>query len=110
MCRGIALLYMLVALGLAQTHACSCVGEEDVRHARKHADAVFAGKVINAEKLEVTSQVGEIPNFKEPVMRYTLLVERWFKGRISKDEVIVFTGMGGGDCGYEFELNKSFIV
>ena len=37
-------------------------------------------------------------------------MERWFKGRIAKDEVIVYTGMGGGDCGNEFELNKRFIV
>lgn len=108
--RTLVLLFVLFGLGVIRTQACTCISEEDVKHARNHADVVFVGKVVKAEKLEVISKEVEVTNFKEPVMRYTLQVERWFKGRIATEEVVVYTGMGGGDCGYDFELNKRSIV
>lgn len=82
-----------------------------MEQARKHADAVFAGKVIAAEQFRITFKEGP-PAFDVPiyVMRYTLQVEREFKGRMVADQVIVYTGMGNGDCGFQFKLNERYIV
>jgi len=33
-----------------------------------------------------------------------------YKGRITKDTLEIFTGMGGGDCGYGFVVGQEYIV
>ena len=106
--RGMLVLAMV---GSATNAAwpCSCIGGQDVKDARKVADAVFIGTVIGAQELELKSKDG-LEYFPVHVMRYTLRVERSFKGRMVADEVVGYTGLGGGDCGFRFTLNERFIV
>ncbi|MBL0067624.1 MAG: hypothetical protein IPP39_03715 [Chitinophagaceae bacterium] len=42
---------------------------------------------------------------------FSLAVDTKFKaGKITSDTVQIVTGYGGGDCGYEFEIGKDYIV
>lgn len=47
---------------------------------------------------------------KIPVARYRLLVQDSYKGNISSDTVIIYTGIGGGDCGVRFKTGERYIV
>lgn len=69
-----------------------------VIEARKKAAAVFAGTVV-----EIT---------KNPEGFYIcakLKVKVAWKG-LRHDEVRLFTGLGGGDCGYRFEVGQSYLI
>ena len=42
---------------------------------------------------------------------FTLVVDTKFKvSKITSDTIQIVTGYGGGDCGYEFEVGKDYIV
>ena len=86
--------------------ACSCAlptgsVRQQVEKARKDSRAIFSGTVI-----EVT-----------PVVPYRLgvgfsvkfRVDRSWKGRIS-EEIAIFTGSGGGDCGLSFDIGDRYLV
>jgi hypothetical protein len=58
-----------------------------------------------------------MPFFQSFQMRYTFIVERRFKGRTIRgaakgfsDTLVVFTGMGHGDCGFPFRTGGRYIV
>lgn len=91
--------------------ACSCVGKASVKEARKRADVVFVGKVISEETIQIT-RLSEFTTFPIHVKRYMVEVEATFKrGRTRKgDTVIVYTGMGHGDCGFHFELGGRYVI
>jgi hypothetical protein len=105
--------YVLALIAVAfigcQAIACSCIGKEDVKQARKKADAVFLGSVITVEQLQV-SVIGVFTQFPIYVKRYTLQVERSFKGKSVPDTVVIVTGVGSGDCGFVFKLNERYVV
>lgn len=90
------------------TKACTCIGQEDVKQARKHSDVVAVGRVIGGERLVIT--IADDTMLTSVVMRYTILVERSFKGRIRGDTLVVYTGLGSGDCGYEFERDQCYVI
>ncbi|MEX1133059.1 MAG: hypothetical protein WEC15_07550 [Flavobacteriales bacterium] len=89
--------------------ACSCIDKEDVKRARQKADAVILGTVVSVEQLRAhyPSVFTSNPIY---VNRYTLKVERSFKGRPMPDTVVVISWMGSGNCGYPFEVNESYLV
>jgi hypothetical protein len=72
--------------------------KQQVNKARKTANAVFSGTV-----LEITKQPQDF------YVSVRLLVENSWKGNIPK-EVTITTGLGGGDCGYQFEVGKSYLI
>lgn len=83
--------------------------------AKKHAEGVFVGKVTRSERVAV-DPTDQLPFFKMYQMRLTVQVELRFKGRTmsrggeSGDSVIVYTGVGGGDCGYEFQVGERYVI
>lgn len=82
-------------------YACSCAGEPTVEDELERSDAVFTGKVI---------EIQEKKQLNGLTKKYVLFeVKKTWKG-ISQSQVILTTGMGGGDCGYEFEEGKEYLV
>lgn len=101
--------------------ACSCVGQRTVREELKHADAVLVGTIVAKELITLTGSAMQntLPGhttMKKPSMgkmtiaRYSLLVQDVYKGKITTDIVIIYTGLGGSDCGIGFESGKKYIV
>jgi hypothetical protein len=85
--------------------ACSCMPpppgdslKKQVTDARQRAHSVFIGQVIGiSESADVY--------YKEVRMK----VETRWKG-VKKKEVVVFTGKGGGDCGFSFAVGEKYLV
>jgi hypothetical protein len=92
-------------LCLARTaFACSCVVPNPVCQTFWNASAVFVGDVESIEDLP-----GEaVPTFPSS-RRVHLRVREEFRGAYV-DEVDVFTGRGGADCGYAFSVGASYLV
>ena len=97
---GIALAAMLA--GTPRASACSCLtvgpGEADYRQALGSAEAVFRGTVREVQ--ELTSLGLRIVVFDADAAWAGIKAER----------VFVFTGNGGGDCGFSFEVGKAYVV
>lgn len=85
---------------------CSCVGPQDVAAAVQSADAVFTGSVVSVRDTVVGGGSAHGP---WSMRRVTLRVKRAWKGAETRD-VIVLTGMGGGDCGFPFQRGKTYLV
>lgn len=94
---------LVLALAAAPAaFACSCAPPPPPQEARDQAAAVLAGKV-----LEITTETQ--PGL--PVGRRTvrLQVEKIWKGAAC-GEMTVTTGLGDADCGFSFEVGKSYLI
>jgi len=100
------LLGLLVGLGgifvaPARCLACTCAMPSDPATAREQATAVFQGRVI-AINPEVTAAGYRY-------QRVAFQVDTNWKGSVAR-ETIVYTGSGGGDCGYPFQVGTGYLV
>jgi TonB family protein len=43
-------------------------------------------------------------------MKYAMSIEAIYKGKHISDTTFIFTGSGGGDCGFNFKLGSKYIV
>lgn len=101
------LTFGVIAIALAshvETLACTCVDFEldpktEVPRARRSADAVFLGRVLQVTSDDRIKQTDTI-RFK---------VERTWKGPVRAD-VNIFTGNSGGDCGFRFKVGETYLV
>jgi hypothetical protein len=85
--------------------ACSCVGSPTVQEELTRADTVFAGVVESIEVMEGMTRFGSSQR------KVTFRVMQWWKTSSPVAErVQVWTGMGGGDCGYPVEEGQSYVV
>jgi hypothetical protein len=103
--------------------ACQCVSPPpEVKTARDlatwHAsgtDAIFEGTVKSVELKWVLKDAnvgGLVPadlDEDEPTLYVTLDVSHFYKGAERKD-VLLTTGIGGGDCGFDFEIGEQYLV
>lgn len=110
MIRHLLTIMAVLILGIRAGFACSCIGQEDVEQAYRKADVVVLGTVIGVETLEVSYGLTIVPHFAMYVNRYTVRVEHLFKGRSVSGTVVVVTGLGGGDCGFLFEMDKRYVI
>ena len=83
-----------------ETGVCSCVGPRDVPTSLQQADAVFTGRVTAVRNVTVRGY---------QMRRVTLRVDRAWKG-VEARNVVVMTGSGGGDCGFDFRRREAYLV
>ena len=101
-------LFLFLMIGTSG-FACSCIGESDIRQEVRSTDYIFKGKVVSIEVITIENE--EFPNLKFSQQKVTIELEKKYKGRLSKNmKITLFTGMGGGDCGFKFNLDQSYIV
>lgn len=102
----IALLLVLGAFEVAS--ACTCARPDPPCGEYGEADAIFLGRVVgSAERKSFTDHSGNKVVYD--VGRIRFLVQESFKG-VSGYEVEIHSGTGGGDCGYWFLRNESYVV
>ena len=87
--------------------ACSCIGEETVKDAIKKADVVLVGRVIKSEQFEIPSA---LPKYKMYRIRHTLSIQKLYKGKIKTEKIEIITGVGNGDCGFQFQEGEVYII
>lgn len=103
--------------------ACKCVSPSpDIKTARdlaqwtaNRSDAIFEGRVERVELkwALMEAKVGDLiaADVEEdpPVMKVSFDVSRSYRGAQQKN-IRVRTGLGGGDCGFHFEVGKQYLV
>lgn len=83
------------------SYACSCAELPSVEEELLHSEAVFSGKVIDIQQKK---------HLKGYLTKTVLFeIEATWKGG-SQSQVIVTTGSGGGDCGFDFEKGREYLV
>lgn len=120
--RVVSLLFML-AFAAGPVFACSCVQlpprlKTAIDVAKWYAggsDAIFEGTVERVDikwAPEDTPVGGLLPADMDqmPVLlKVTFDVSRTYKGKVQRSATIT-TGVGHGDCGFEFRVGKSYLV
>ncbi|HVG01019.1 MAG TPA: hypothetical protein VND68_14360 [Chloroflexia bacterium] len=105
----LALLSCCLQLGAAgRAFACSCAMPPTALDALDQADAVFTGTVLRVTPINQNAPGGiysSTPSSNEVVFS---VLSVW-KG-VSRRQVTVLTGMGGGDCGYIFTAGDTYLV
>lgn len=101
--------------------ACSCIGQRTIQEEIRNSDVLVVGTILNKEILQLTDStmlklfpndttLSTSPLSRMVIARYNLLVLDIYKGKITKDTITIFTGLGGGDCGFRFENGKKYII
>lgn len=99
---GSIVLFLFVALP-DPAGACSCMPSGPPCQNYFQVDAVFVGKVETISTVEDASD----SHFRRRLVAFAL--ERAFRG-VQGNRVEVTTGMGGGDCGYDFKVGERYLV
>jgi len=98
-------------LAAEEAAACSCLEPGPPAEALQQADAVFAGRVVAVERADQ-----EVAGHHLQRRKVTLDVATVWKGcgdgepLAEARRVVLWTGLGGGDCGYDFEPDASYLV
>ena len=103
----VLVLLFLIIIGFfpRQASACSCAIPESVKDELNRKTAVFSGKVI---KMKDVNRLSYIKSSGDPIKVLFDVNESW-KG-IDTSQVIVSAARSSASCGYEFELNKEYLV
>ena len=101
-------LFFLMSAYAYEAHACSCADSGPPCQAFWKTDAVFSATVIS--KSVVTVETGNESFPREQQIAVKLLVEDTFRGSLGGNDVEIVTGMGGGDCGYNFEKGRKYLI
>jgi hypothetical protein len=104
------LTFLLFALFSQETKACTCVGESTIKDEIHKRDAVFVGTIIEKEEIRIYDTLSPNNVIFRVDMKYTVVIETKFKGQQFGDTAFVFTGVGGGDCGFNFRVGQKYLV
>ena len=91
----------------ARLSACTCAGTSSPCVAFGNAQAIFVGHVVEITPAQLPPhEGGPIPFYPR---RVSFKVTESLRGGVD-DTVEVYTGSGGGDCGFGFAKGKSYLV
>jgi hypothetical protein len=103
------IIFLIVYSSVA--YCCSCIGEATLKQELKRSDVVFTGKVISKKVIDTRSPTDTLmQGLKMYVAEYKLQVSSIFKGKVKQDTITIITGVGSGDCGFNFEIGNEYIV
>lgn len=107
------LLTIFLSVSITDILACTCIGTDTVKEARKESNSVFLGEVISIDTIRTIDTIGVVGDFVDvketSIIKYSFKVVETFKGK-EKAIVVVFTDGNGDDCGFTFLENKKYIV
>lgn len=93
----------------ANAFACSCAGTPQPCESFWKTDAIFTGTVSSQSIISVQRGEGTSRYTTQQVL-VRLSVADVFRGEVVGPELEIVTGMGGGDCGYRFEVAKQYLI
>ncbi len=117
------LLFIGLLMGVTlRAIGCSCIGASTVASALKSSDFVAVG-IVKARTRVAAAAVLRSVNPKRRLdlrytdttffayrVKYTVEFGEVYKGITRKRLVDVFTSLGGGDCGYQFQVGSRYII
>jgi hypothetical protein len=87
------------------SYACSCAELDSVKEAFEGSSAVFSGKVVEI----VDANKNKSIQSSADSIKVLFEVEESWKG-INQTQITVNTARSSDSCGYEFDLNKEYLV
>jgi hypothetical protein len=107
---------MMLAAAAPTALACMCLEPPSPTQALEQADAVFSGRCVEVEPVQLETPYGKLPK-----VRAVLEVKAVWKGlgvgageetgdAMEPRTIEVWTGSGGGDCGFAFEKGKTYLI
>src|SRR5919204_2850538 len=97
--------FVLVLIGWTSgAEACRCIPQPTPCEAFWADGAVFVGRV---SAIEPNTKSGAPAWFGNRLIRFDVIEP--FRG-VTTPQVEVLTGSGGGDCGYPFKMNRTYLV
>ncbi|MCP3932687.1 MAG: hypothetical protein GY705_26755 [Bacteroidetes bacterium] len=107
MIKKTIIIVIILILQQQLAFACKCVlpGPE-LTHEINETEIIFLGQYIGSQFI-----MGEEANsYRGYTVRYTFKVLKEFKGLSKKETFVVETGIGLGDCGFEFRPGLSYLI
>ncbi|PSR56885.1 hypothetical protein AHMF7605_27000 [Adhaeribacter arboris] len=115
---------LLLLSAATESFACTCAGKDKLTTENGYAsvNVVVKGTVISVSDYNYYDTAGlSLTGLKFDPKLYTYMIRKYkayriaitnnFKPELSlSDTLTVITGQGGGDCGFEFEIGKEYIV
>jgi hypothetical protein len=115
---------ILFGLTTNSTTLCSCLPKGKIEEAYNKADFVGSANVIQIEtesfrdstrikELVIAGRAHDTINKRfgwNHVTKIIVTVEKVYKGETTNGTVTIYTGMGGGDCGYSFYEGNKYII
>lgn len=93
----------------SEAYSCGCVGGiPDLKTSLKSSKSIFAGKILSKKAVIVDTLLSlthYLYNYE-----YIVEVQQKIKGCSLPKTIKVYSGMGNGDCGYLFEIGKSYVI
>lgn len=109
--RILTMAFLLLAFAPSIIHACSCisVGNGCTRGWDTSAGVVFLGKVT--EKIDqARPNAAGVVDLSAGYAVHFSIEESFYGGAEARSDTVVYTGSGGGDCGYPFVVGTSYLV
>lgn len=98
---------LVIMLAVSRGDACSCAGGASPCQEYGRVSAVLVGTPI-AVRMVSRPANSDSDDYWAP-RTFTFSVETSFLG-VSAAEIEVATGLGGGDCGYDFKIGNRYVV
>ena len=108
-----------------QGFCCTCFGESDTESSYKKSGFVAVIEVLDSDyeifldtlkakeffgvDVDLTSTQTK-RWFQRQFGNYTVRVNSLYKGDLKSDTLKIYTGVGGGDCGFKFKLDEKYVV
>ena len=107
----VVVLGILISLSLAKqtVNACTCAGPRSTCESYGSASAVFVGTVISVRVNKPQKSNERAEEIDWTPVAFKFVVEQAYHG-VAGSQVEVFTGSGGGDCGYQFIVGQRYLV
>jgi hypothetical protein len=115
-------LLVLATFPVQTAFACSCAELKDARivtvgprptsdeirkwRAEQTDIALFTGRVINIATIHIKRS--QWSNDKSPMKKVTVVVQNYWLG-VKEAEMIIYTGIGHGDCGVPYHKGDSYL-
>jgi hypothetical protein len=98
---------LVIMFTVSSAYACSCAGGSSPCQEYGRVSAVFVGTPIAVRTVPRPTNT-DSDEYWAP-RTFTFSVETSFLG-LAATEAEVSTGLGGGDCGYDFKLGRRYVV
>jgi hypothetical protein len=99
---------LVTHLFFSSVYCCTCIGEATFKQEFKRSDVVIMGKIIDRKIIQIKDTL--MPQIKIQNAEYTIQATRIYKGKIKDTLIKIITGLGGGDCGFEFMIGNDYVV
>ncbi len=90
---------------------CSCIEDEPIKISIKKSHSIFIGTVVDSSLIKIEEKLeGTNSSISHYFIKYNVVIKSLLKGKNYTDTVALYTGIGGGDCGYPFKINSDYII